>query len=52
MEQSIADRGIGEELIDTKVGAVHSTNKDLRPSMSLLCDMALMLLNRRQNFNL
>ena len=31
MEQSLADRGEGEELEDTKVGGVHSTDKDLRP---------------------
>ena len=31
MEQSLADRDDGEEVIDTKVGGVHSTDKDLRP---------------------
>ena len=30
MEQSLADIGDGEELIDTKVMGVHSTDKDLR----------------------
>ena len=32
MGQSLADRGDGEELIDTNVGGVHATDKDLRPS--------------------
>ena len=32
MGQSLADRGDGDELIDTKVGYVHSTDKDLLSS--------------------
>ena len=32
MEQSLADRGDREELIDTKVGGVHLTDEDLWPS--------------------
>ena len=45
MEQSLADRGDGEELIETKVGGVHSTDSRLRPSsVPLLCDMDLSLL--------
>ena len=32
MGQSLADRGDGEELIDTKVGSVYTKNKDLQPS--------------------
>ena len=31
MEQSLAGRGDGEELIDTKVEGVHSTDEDLWP---------------------
>ena len=30
MEQSLADRDDGEKLIDTKVGGVHLTNKNLQ----------------------
>ena len=32
MEQTLAERGDGEQLIDTKVDGVHLTDKDLRPS--------------------
>ena len=32
MEQSLADRGDEEEVIDTKIEGVHSMDKDLRPS--------------------
>ena len=32
MEQSLADGCDGEELIDTKVGRVHLTDSQLRPS--------------------
>ena len=38
MEQSLAGRGNGEELIKTKVGGVHSTYSRLRPSQ-LVYDM-------------
>ena len=31
MEQNLADRGDGEELVDTNVGGVHLKDKDLRP---------------------
>ena len=31
MGQSVTDRGDGEELIDTKVGGVHSTEKTYGP---------------------
>ena len=31
MEQNLADRGDGEELVDIKGGSVHLTDKDLRP---------------------
>ena len=34
MEQSLTDRGDGEELIDTKLGGVHSTDSRLQPSSS------------------
>ena len=30
MEQSLADRDVGEKLIDTKVGGVHSTDNLLQ----------------------
>ena len=36
MKQSIANISDGEELIDTKVGGVRSTDKDLRPSQLCL----------------
>ena len=36
MEQSLEDSGDGEELIDTKVEGVHSTDKGLRPSQVCL----------------
>ena len=32
MEQSMADSGDGEEQTDTKVGGVHSTDKEQWPS--------------------
>ena len=32
MEESLADGGDGEELIDTKVGDVHSTDSQLQSS--------------------
>ena len=32
MEQSLADIGDGEQLIDTKVGGMDSTDSQLRPS--------------------
>ena len=32
MEQSLADKGEGEELIDTRLGCVHSTDNRLQPS--------------------
>ena len=32
MKQSLADRGDGEELIDTKLGGVHSTDSQLQLS--------------------
>ena len=32
MEQSLADRGDGEELVDNKLGGVHSTDNRLQPS--------------------
>ena len=32
MEESLADRGDGEELIDTKDGDVHSTDSQLQSS--------------------
>ena len=43
---NFTDRGDGEELLDTKVGGVHSTDKEQRPSkcMPLLCDFGLSLL--------
>ena len=31
MEQRLADRGDGEELVDTKVGGVYSTDSQLQP---------------------
>ena len=31
MEQSLTDRVNGEELVNTRVGGVHSMDKDLRP---------------------
>ena len=31
IEQSLADKGDLEELIDTKVGGVHSTDNEQRP---------------------
>ena len=31
VEQSLSDRGEGEELLDSKVGGVHSTDSRLRP---------------------
>ena len=45
MEQSLADRGDGEELIDTKFGSVHSTNSQLRPppTISLVYGMVIRL---------
>ena len=43
MEQSFADRGDGEELIETKVEGVHSTTTALQ-NVPLLCDMDLSLL--------
>ena len=43
MEQSLADRGDGEELIDTKFGGVHLTDKDLR-RIPLVYDMGISLL--------
>ena len=36
MEQSLAESGDGEELIDTKVVGVHSGDKDLRSSQVCL----------------
>ena len=36
MEESLADRGDGEELIDAKVWFVLPTDKDLRPSQACL----------------
>ena len=36
MEQSLADKGDGEELIDTKVGEVHSTDCRLQPFPNML----------------
>ena len=32
MEQSLKDRGDGKEVIDTKLGGVHSTDSRLQPS--------------------
>ena len=32
MEETLADKGDGEEWIDTKVGGVHLTNSRLQPS--------------------
>ena len=31
MGQSLADMGDGKELIDTKIGGVHSTDSQLQP---------------------
>ena len=42
MEQSLADRGDGEKLIETKVGGVHLT--DSQPSVPLVCVMGLRVL--------
>ena len=39
MEQGLADSGDGEELIDTNVGGVHSTDSLLQP-----CQVCLQLL--------
>ena len=49
MEQSLGDRGDGEELvyIDAKVGGVHSTDKEPRPSQVCPRDMGLSLLIMR-----
>ena len=43
MEQSLADKGDRGELIDSKVGGVHSTVKDLRPSQIWLYCVTLYL---------
>ena len=43
MKQSLVDRGSGEELMDTKVGSVHSTDKDLWPSQICLYRVTLTL---------
>ena len=45
MEQSVADRDNGEELIDTKVGGVHSTAPMSLPDMLLVYDMGISMLN-------
>ena len=47
MEQSLADRGDGEQQIDTKVGGVHSM--DCRIQSSQLCDIGLSLLIMQEN---
>ena len=50
MGQSLSDRDDGEELTDTKVGSVHFTDKDLRPSKSMPLAYDIMgngLLNER-----
>ena len=40
MEQSLAGRRDGEDLVVAKVGGVHSTDNDLRPSpMCLKCNI-------------
>ena len=48
MEQSLADRGDGEELIESKVGGVHSMVmmvREQRPyQVCLYCDVGLSLL--------
>ena len=36
MEQSLSDKGDGEEQTDTKVGAVYSTDIEQRPSKVFL----------------
>ena len=36
MEQSLADRDDGEDLIEAKVGGVHSTDSQLQPSQVYL----------------
>ena len=43
MEQSLADRGDGQELIDTKIEGVDSTDKVSWPSQTirLVCNMGL-----------
>ena len=46
MEQSLADRGDGGELIDTKISGVHLTGSQLQPSQVCLYvyDMGIGLL--------
>ena len=40
MEQSLAEGGDGEELVDTKFGGVHYKDKDLRSSpLCLKCNI-------------
>ena len=40
MEESLTDRGDGEELIITNVEGVHSTDKDLQPSqLCVICGL-------------
>ena len=50
MKQTLADRHDGEEMIDTKLGGVHLTDKEL-PSMPLVGDMGIGLLIMRKNTN-
>ena len=46
MDQSLADRSDGEEVVDTKLGSVPSTDSRLQPSnLSLQC---MILLNLEQ----
>ena len=50
MKQSLAYRGDGEELIDTKLGGVHSTDSRLQPShlclLLLICALACWLISK------
>ena len=36
MKQGLTDRGDGEELIDTELGCVHSTDSQLQPSQIIM----------------
>ena len=53
MEQSFADRGYGEELIDTKVESVHSMDIQLQPvpSIPLAYGLGISLLIMWKNSN-
>ena len=41
MKQSLADRGDVEELVDAKLGGVHSTDSRLQPSQECLQPVTL-----------